>query len=102
MMDDARERRFKILLVWKFDRLSRSTRDLLTTLEALNALGVDFISYDNHVDTTIPSGKLFFTMVAGFAQFEREIIRERVIADLENARRKGTVLGRPKLDEHII
>lgn len=102
MMEDARRRRFNILLVWKLDRLSRSTKDLLTTVEELDALGVDFVSYENQIDTTTPSGKLFFTIVAAFAQFEREIIRERVIAGLDNAKRKGKVLGRPKLGNPVI
>lgn len=102
MMEDARRRRFNVLLVWKLDRLSRSTKDLLNTVEELDALGVDFISYENQIDTTTPSGKLFFTIIAAFAQFEREIIRERVIAGLENARRQGKVLGRPRLDNSII
>jgi DNA invertase Pin-like site-specific DNA recombinase len=102
MIEDARRRRFNVLLVWKFDRLSRSTKDLLNTLEELDAFGVDFISYENHIDTTTPSGKLFFTIVAAFAQFEREIIRERVIAGLENARSKGKVLGRPRLRDSLI
>ena len=102
MMEEARRRRFNVLLVWKLDRLSRSTKDLLNTVEELDALGVDFISYENQIDTTTPSGKLFFTIVAAFAQFEREIIRERVIAGLENARRKGKVLGRPRLGDPVI
>ena len=102
MMEDARRRRFNVLLVWKLDRLSRSTRDLLNTVAELDALGVDFISYENQIDTTTPSGKLFFTIVAAFAQFEREIIRERVIAGLENAKKKGKVLGRPRMHDPII
>jgi len=102
MMEDAQRRRFNVLLVWKLDRLSRSTKDLLNTVEELDALGVDFISYENQIDTTTPSGKLFFTIVAAFAQFEREIIRERVIAGLENAKRNGKVLGRPRLHDSVI
>ena len=102
MMGDARRRRFNVLLVWKLDRLSRSTRDLLNTVAELDALGVDFISYENQIDTTTPSGKLFITIVAAFAQFEREIIRERVIAGLENAKRKGKLLGRPRLGDPVI
>jgi len=102
MKEGARRRKFNVLLVWKLDRLSRSTRDLLNTTEELDALGVDFISYENQIDTTTPSGKLFFTIVAAFAQFEREIIRERVIAGLENARTKGKILGRPRLEDPVI
>jgi len=102
MMADARRRRFNVLLVWKLDRLSRSTRDLLNTFAELDAPGVDFISYENQIDTTTPSGKLFFTIVAAFAQFERENIRERVIGGLENAKRKGKIPGRPRLGDPVI
>ena len=92
----AQKKEFDILLVWKLDRLSRSLKDLITTLEELSSLGIDFISYDNQMDTSTPSGKLLFSIIGAMAEFEREIIRERVKAGLENARRKGKILGRPR------
>lgn len=96
MMKEARHRKFDVLLVWKLDRLSRSMKDLINTLDELRHLGVDFVSYDDRqLDTTTPAGKLMFHMIAAVAEFEREIIRERVIAGLESAKRKGKRLGRP-------
>jgi len=97
MMADARKRSFDVLLVYKLDRLSRSLKDLITTLDDLKSLGVDFISYDNGLDTTTPTGRLIFHVVGSVAEFEREVIRERVMAGLENARRKGRRLGRPPI-----
>jgi DNA invertase Pin-like site-specific DNA recombinase len=96
MMAAAQKKEFDILLVWKLDRLSRSLKDLITTLDELRALGIDFISYDNQMDTSTPSGKLLFSLIGAMAEFEQEIIRERVKAGLENARRKGKILGRPR------
>ena len=100
MMLQARERRFDILMVWKLDRLGRSLKDLITTLDMLSSYGVDFISYkDNHMDTTTPTGKLVFNVVASVAEFERDLISERIKAGLQNARLKGKKLGaKRKLD----
>ena len=97
MMDDAHKRAFDVLIVWKLDRLSRSLKDLITTLETLGSLGVDFISYDNSLDTSTPTGKLVFHVVGSVAEFERDIIKERVRAGLANARRNGKRLGRPSI-----
>ena len=97
MMDDAHKRAFDVLIVWKLDRLSRSLKDLITTLETLGSLGVDFISYDNSLDTSTPTGKLVFHVVGSVAEFERDIIRERVRAGLANAKRNGKHLGRPSI-----
>ena len=97
MMDDAHKRAFDVLIVWKLDRLSRSLKDLITTLETLGSLGVDFISYDNSLDTSTPTGKLVFHVVGSVAEFERDIIRERVRAGLANAKRNGKRLGRPSI-----
>lgn len=63
MMIDARQRKFDILVVWKLDRLSRSLKDLINTLDELGHLGIDFISYDNHLDTSTPTGKLVFQII---------------------------------------
>ena len=101
MLNDARHRQFDLLLVWKLDRLSRSLKDLIATLDELGHLGIDFISYDNQLDTSNPSGKLVFNIIGAVAEFERDIIGERVRAGLANARRKGKKLGRPRIHPSI-
>lgn len=83
------------MLVWAFDRFARSTAHLTTTLEKSQALGVAFISYKQQVDTTSPAGKLLFTVLAGIAEFEREMCRERVAVGLAAAKRNGTRTGNP-------
>jgi DNA invertase Pin-like site-specific DNA recombinase len=70
---------------------------LIETLDELGHLGIDFVSYDNQLDTSSPSGKLVFNIIGAVAEFERDIIRERVRAGLANARIKGKKLGRPKI-----
>ncbi|WP_414815927.1 recombinase family protein [Rhizobium sp. IY2] len=87
-----------VLVVWKLDRLSRSLRDLLFTLEVINTAGAGFLSLTNAIDTTTSIGRLTMQIVEAFAEFEREMIRERTKHGLENARRAGVVVGRkPKL-----
>lgn len=98
MMSDASKRKFDIVLVWKLDRLSRSLKHLLNTLDLLNSLNIGFISYSDNFDTTTPQGKLMFSIVGAFAEFERSLIQERVKLGLKRAKAKGIVLGRPKLD----
>ena len=95
MLKQARRKKFDILLVWKLDRLGRSLKDLITTLDELGSLGIDFISYENQLDTSTPTGKLVFQIIGAVAEFEKDIIRERVVAGLANAKRKGKQLGRP-------
>jgi len=102
MMADAKKRKFDVLLVYKLDRLSRSLKDLITTLDDLKSIGIDFISYDNGLDTTTPTGRLMFNVVGAVAEFEREIIKERVRAGLENAKRKGKRLGRPPASSALV
>ena len=102
MRQEARKRKFDILLVWKLDRLSRSLKDLINTLDELGHVGINFISYDNNLDTTTPTGKLVFQIIGAVAEFEKDIIRERVVAGLENARQKGKKLGRPKIHDGIL
>ncbi len=102
MMEAAMKREFEILAVWKFDRLSRSLKDLVTTLEELDSLGIDFVSHENHLDTSTPSGKLVFQVIAAVAEFERDIIVERVKAGMENAKRKGKHVGRPRIPNHVV
>src|ERR1700738_4750247 len=96
LMDDARKRQFDAIIVWRFDRFARSTKHLLTALQEFRSLGIQFISYQENVDTSTPLGQALFTIVSAVAQFERELIRERVTAGIRNARANGKRLGRPK------
>jgi len=96
LMDDARKRQFDAVVVWRFDRFARSTKHLLTALEEFRSLGIQFISYQENVDTSTPLGQAPFTIVSAVAQLERELIRERVTAGIRNARANGKKLGRPK------
>jgi DNA invertase Pin-like site-specific DNA recombinase len=98
LMADARCRRFDCVLVWKYDRFTRSLGALITALAEFNALGINFISHTQNIDTTTPMGRLFFHVIGSFAEFEREMIVERVRAGLANARAKGKRLGRPAGD----
>ncbi len=98
LMADARRRRFDCVLVWKYDRFARSLGALIAALQEFRDLGVNFISHTQAIDTTTPMGQLFFHVIGSFAEFEREVIVERVKAGLANARAKGKRLGRPVRD----
>lgn len=95
LMELARKRQLDVVLVWKFDRFARSSQQLINALEEFRGLDVDFISYTENIDTTTSTGKAFFTVISAFAEFERSLIRERVVAGLNRARAEGTKLGRP-------
>lgn len=97
LMDDARKKKINIVLVWKFDRFARSTRHLINALHEFNYLNVNFISYTENIDTSSPVGKALFTMISAMAEFERDLIRERVKSGLDKAKKKGIRLGRPSL-----
>jgi DNA invertase Pin-like site-specific DNA recombinase len=96
LMDDARKWQFDAVICWRFDRFARSTKHLLSALEEFRSLGIQFISYQENVDTSTPLGQALFTIVSAVAQLERELIRERVSAGIRNARANGKQLGRPK------
>lgn len=98
LMQDAQKRLFDAVLVWKLDRFSRSLKHLLNALDSLKSLNIDFICYDQNIDTTSPTGKLLFQIIGAFAEFERDLIRDRVKCGLERAKQKGVRLGRPKLE----
>jgi DNA invertase Pin-like site-specific DNA recombinase len=83
------------VLVWRFDRFARSVKHLLTALEQFRALNVHFISLQEQFDTSTPIGHVMFTIIGAMAQLERDMIRERVMAGLAQARAKGVRLGRP-------
>jgi DNA invertase Pin-like site-specific DNA recombinase len=97
LMKDATRRRFHVVMAWSVDRLGRSLQDLVGFLGDVHAQGIDLYLDRQGVDTTTPGGKALFQMMGVFAEFEREIIRERVCAGLEKARAKGKRLGRPKV-----
>ena len=94
-MADAHKRRFDVVCVWKFDRFARSVSHLLRALETFRALGIEFVSYSEQMDTSTPTGKMVFTVLGAVAELERSLIAERVRAGLRNARAKGKRLGRP-------
>ena len=96
MMADAHRRRFDAVVVWKFDRFARSVSHLLRALETFKALGIEFVSLSEQVDTSTPTGKMIFTVLGAVAELERSLIAERVRAGLRNARAKGKKLGRPR------
>lgn len=83
-----------MLCVWKLDRLSRSLRDLLFALERLDRQGAGFQSLTEAIDTTTSAGRLMMQMLGAFAEFEREMIRERTLHGLDNARKAGRHIGR--------
>jgi len=94
MMADAQAQRFDAVLCWKLDRFSRSLKHLINSLETLAVSHVSFVSLRDNLDLTTAAGRLMFQMIGAFAEFEREITRERVRAGLQNARSKGKTLGR--------
>lgn len=96
LMVDAHKRRFDVVCCWRFDRFARSVSHLLRALETFKALGIDFVSFSEQMDTSTPAGKMVFTVLGAVAELERSLIVERVKAGLRNARAKGKRLGRPR------
>ena len=92
----ARRRQIDAILVWKLDRFGRSLADLISTLNELEHLGVVFVSLTESLDFSTPLGRAMAGMLSTFAEFERDMIRERVIAGIANARAKGKPHGRPR------
>jgi DNA invertase Pin-like site-specific DNA recombinase len=84
------------LIVWKLDRLGRTMKGLILLIEELKTRGIHFKSIQDNIDTTTPAGQLFFHMNAAYAQYERDIIRERTHAGLKAARARGRQGGRPR------
>jgi len=97
LMDEAKKRRFDAVLCWRFDRFARSTKHLILALEEFRNLGVDFVSYQENIDTSSPLGSAIFTIISAVAQLERDIIRERVKMGLRRAKAQGKQLGRPRV-----
>lgn len=90
----CRQRKVDVVVVHEFSRFARSTIELLRSLEEFNALGIQFVSLKEQIDTTTPAGRLVFTVIAALAEFEREMIRMRVRSGMEHARSRGVTLGR--------
>jgi len=95
LLGSARRREIDVVLVWRLDRWGRSVADLLATLQELEHLGVGFVSLTEALDLTTPAGRAMAGLLAIFAEFEREILRERTRAGLAHARENGKRLGRP-------
>ena len=95
LLEAARRRQIDVVLVWRLDRWGRSVSDLLATLQELEHLGVGFVSLTEALDLTTPAGRAMAGLLAIFAEFEREILRERTRAGLTQARLNGKLLGRP-------
>jgi DNA invertase Pin-like site-specific DNA recombinase len=97
LLADLRKRKVDIVVVWALDRLARSLRQLLEIAEQCQSLGVDLVSLRQNMDTTLPAGRLTFQILGAVAEFEREMLRERVKAGMAQARRTGKRMGRPAL-----
>jgi DNA invertase Pin-like site-specific DNA recombinase len=96
LMKAAHRGKFEVVLVWKFDRFARSVSHLLRALEDFQAVGIEFCSYSEQLDTSTAAGRMVFTVLGAVAELERSLIVERVKAGLRNAKAKGKRLGRPR------
>ncbi len=101
LMKDAEQKKFDAVIVSKLDRFGRSVKDLVVSLDKLKNIGVGFISVGDNIDTTTPNGRLLFHILSSFAEFEREIIRERMLAGKEKAKREGKLVHRPKKELNL-
>src|SRR5690242_17611365 len=102
LMADAHKRRFDVVCVWKFDRFARSVSHLLRALETFKALGIEFCSFSEQMDTSTPTGRMIFTVLGAVAELERSLIAERVRAGIRNARAKGRRIGRPAANPALV
>lgn len=98
LLGDCRRRRVDAVVVYRYDRFARSLRQLVNALEEFRALGIDFVSIHEGVDTSTPNGRLIFGIFASIAEFERELIRDRVRSGMAAARERGAKIGRPVKD----
>jgi DNA invertase Pin-like site-specific DNA recombinase len=101
LLDAVRKRQADIVLVWRYDRFARSTQALVHALKEFHSLRVDFISYQENIDTTTPQGELIFTVMASIAQFERALMSERVKAGMARAKAQGKPISRAPLPAGI-
>jgi len=96
MLRRCRRRECDAVVVFRFNRFARSTKDLVNWLEEFAALGIEFVSLHESIDTSTPMGKLIFKITAAIAEFELDMLKENVRAGLQHARARGKVLGRPR------
>lgn len=101
MWADCRKRRIDMCLVWALDRLARSLKQLIEALDEFGRLGVDFVCLKQDIDSTNAASRLLFHIVGAVAEFERDLIRERTVAGMVEARRKGKHIGRPPLRKFV-
>lgn len=101
MLNLVRKRQIEVVLVWRYDRFARSTQALVNALNEFRSLGVDFISYQENIDTTTPQGELIFSIMASLAQFESALISERVKAGMARAKSQGKQISRPRLNGRV-
>ena len=97
LLAECRKRRMDAVVVYRYDRFARSLRQLVNALDEFRSLGIEFISLHEGVDTSTPNGRLVFGIFASIAEFERELIRDRVKSGIAAARSKGKRLGRPRV-----
>ena len=105
LLELARKRKIDVVLVWRYDRFARSTQALVNALKEFHSLGVDFISFQENIDTTSPTGELIFHVMASLAQFESSLISQRVRAGMARAKAQGKHIARPplaKLKQEVI
>jgi len=99
IMEAAKKRKVDVVLVWRYDRFARSTQALVNAMKEFQSLGIDFISYQENIDTTTPTGELIFHVMASLAQFESSLISQRVKAGMARAKDQGKQISRPKLPQ---
>ena len=102
LLADCKRKLVDAVVVYRYDRFARSLRQLVNALEDFRALGIEFVSLHEGVDTSTPNGRLVFGIFASIAEFERELIRDRVRSGLASARAKGKRLGRPRVTTDAI
>ncbi len=96
LMSGARQRAFDVVLVYRFDRFARGVRHLVSALDEFQALGIEFVSYSESLDTSTPMGRAMFSIIAALAGLERDVIVERSVEGQRRARARGTHVGRPR------
>ena len=102
MLQDARQRLFDCIVIWKLDRLGRSTQHLLQLLQEFQNKDITLIITAMNMDTSTPQGKFFFTIIGAIAELEREMIRDRILLGLERRRKQGKKVGRIKGSKDLV